>query len=164
MADRSPAADRPHGLLARRLLARGLLAFWGCWLLVVTASNVSNALAASGAVGRPAFASSNFELVESTTALYHPPRAVVWLLFLGVIAWEAAAAVLYLRAAAVVGRPGPAPPEAIAAAVAAGMGVFAAFMLADELCIAYALQATHMRALAAQGISFLVVRAALADG
>jgi hypothetical protein len=42
------------------------------------------------------------------------------------------------------------------------MGLFAAFMLADELCIAYPLQATHMRVFIAQGVSWLVVRTTLA--
>ena len=146
-----------------RLLAASLLAFWGCWLLVVTASNTTNALAASGAIRRPAFASSNFELIESTTSVYHPPRALVWVLFAGVIAWEATASVLYLRAAAAVRAGRAIARDAATLAAVAGIGIFAAFMLADEICIAYSLQAGHMRALAAQGVSWLVVRAALHD-
>ena len=53
--------------------------------------------------------------------------------------------------------------DRVAMAALAGMGLFAAFMLADEICIAYSLQGGHMRALAAQGVSFLVVRACLRD-
>jgi hypothetical protein len=155
------AAPTPRGI--DRLgqgLATGLPLFWGSWLAVVTASNVTNALSAAGLVRRPPFASSNFELIEATTALYHPPRALLWVLFLGVITWEAMAALLYLRAARAVSRGAVDAARAMTTATAAGMGLFAAFMLADELCIAYALQGGHMRAFAAQGVSFLVVRSA----
>jgi len=167
-----PTRTIATGHWARRL-AVALLAAWGCWLAVVTCSNATNALAASGAIARPAFASSNYELIESTTATYHPSHAAVWALFLAVIAWEACAAVLYLRAALWARRSAVPTDDELAAraravdaaALAAlfGMGLFAAFMLADEICIAYSLQAGHMRALAAQGVSWLVVRAALRD-
>jgi hypothetical protein len=154
-AEVAPAPGRGVDRLGE-LLAPGLLLFWGSWLAVVTASNVTNALRAAGVLPRIGFASANFELVEATTALYSPPRAVVWLLFLGVIAWEAGAAVLYLRAARHLMR-GASAQRAVDTAAAAGMALFAAFMLADELCIAYALQASHMRAFAAQGVTWLIV-------
>jgi hypothetical protein len=145
-------------------LAPAVLLFWGCWLAVVTASNVTNALRVAQLLPGIGFASSNFELIETTVALYAPPRALVWVLFLGVIFWEALAAALYLRAFRMARRADRgAATHAMGAAALAGMALFAAFMLADELCIAYPLQATHMRTFIAQGVSWLVARAALAE-
>jgi hypothetical protein len=145
------------------LLRPGLPFFWGAWLAVVAASNVTNGLRVAGISPEIAFASSNFELIETTTAIYALPRAGVWVLFAGVIAWEAAAAVLYLRAAVALFRRRARATLLLDAATAAGMGLFAAFMLADELCIAYPLQATHMRAFVAQGVSWLMVRVVSRD-
>jgi hypothetical protein len=136
-----------------------VLFFWSFWLSVVTASNVTNALRAAHLLPTSfAFASSNFELIEAATAIYHTPRAVVWILFLGVIAWEAAAAGLFWRALARA-RAGGDDARAPALAFAAALGLFGAFMVADELLINYAIQATHMRAFVALGVSWLVTRA-----
>jgi hypothetical protein len=140
------------------LLRPALPLFWGCWLAVVTASNVTNGLRVAGVLPAIPFASSNFELIETTTAIYHLPRAGVWALLAGVIAWEAVAAALYLRAGAALARGRAEATAAVDAAACAGMGLFAAFMLADELCIAYPLQGTHMRIFIAQGVTWLMVR------
>jgi len=150
--------------MAFRPLRLIVLLFWAFWLTVVTASNVTNGLRVAGALPTSfAFASANFELVEATTAIYHAPRGVVWVLFLGVIAWEAVAAGLFWRAALAAWRersvaPGATATAPLLPAFATALGLFAAFMLADELLIAYALQATHMRAFIALGVSWLVVR------
>jgi hypothetical protein len=147
-----------------RSLRLTVLLFWALWLTVVTASNVTNALRVAGALPTSfAFASANFELIEASTAVYHAPRGVVWVLLLGVIAWEALAAGLFWRAALTAWRqrPGAADSNAwtpLAPAFATALGLFAAFMLADELLIAYPLQATHMRVFIALGVSWLVVR------
>ena len=136
-----------------------VLLFWSLWLSVVTASNVTNALRAAHVLPTGfAFASSTCELIEASTAIYHAPRAIVWLLFLGVIAWEAAAAGLFWRAL-LRARAGGDDEKAVALAFAAALGLFAAFMVADELLISYAIQATHMRAFVALGVSWLVTRA-----
>jgi hypothetical protein len=141
-----------------------VLLFWALWLTIVTASNVTNALRVAGALPTSfAFASANFELIEASTAIYQATRGVVWALFLGVIAWEAAAAGLFWRATIAVWRQRTGAGVATAAAplapaFAAALGLFAAFMLADELLIAYPLQATHMRVFIALGVSWLVVR------
>jgi hypothetical protein len=140
-----------------------ILLFWALWLTVVTASNVTNGLRVARVLPQTfAFASSNFELVETTTAIYHAPRAVVWILFLGVIAWEGLAAALFWRALAatrgVLANDPVALERVLSAAFAAAMGLFAAFMVADEALIAYPLQAGHMRAFAVLGVSWLVVR------
>jgi hypothetical protein len=145
-----------------------VLLFWALWLSIVTASNLTNALRVAGVLPASfAFASSNFELVQTSTAIYHAPRALVWMLFAGVIAWEGLAAALFFRALLLVRRSarGGGGDEAsvepgLVAAFATAMALFAAFMLADELLIAYPLQATHMRTFIALGVSWLVARAA----
>jgi hypothetical protein len=138
-----------------------VLLFWSLWLTVVTASNVTNALRVAQVLPtRFAFASSNFQLIEAATAVYGAPRAVVWLLFAGVIAWEATAAALFWRALlrARAGDDQAAGERAAAAALATALGLFAAFMVADELLINYAIQATHMRIFIGLAVSWLVMR------
>jgi hypothetical protein len=133
-----------------------LTAFWGLWLAIVAASNTANALRTLGVLPRGfPFASGNLQLIETTLAAYSPPPAVVWLLFAGVIAWQAVASALLWRVAARL-RHGDA--RGVEVAYAAAMGLFAAFMVTDELLIAYALQGTHLACFTALAVTFLVVR------
>ena len=129
----------------------GLTLFWALWLTIVTATNVANALRTAGVLPSTfAFASDNLQLIETTTSIYGVPTTVVWLLFAGVIAWEATAAILLWRAAARLGRGDAA---ALDLAYGAAMGVFAAFMVADELLLAYQMQGGHTRLFVALGVS-----------
>jgi hypothetical protein len=137
-------------------LKRGLLFFWAAWLTLVFASNFCDGLKVCGWLpGSWAFASGNYDFLVQTTARYGPPAWVNGLLFVGVIAWEAAAALLFWHAGLRFrGRDGRA---ATRLAFTAGLGLWAAFMLADEICIAYPVEATHLRLLIGQLASLLVI-------
>ena len=137
-------------------LRAALTLFWALWLSVVTLTNVTNGLRTAGVLPTTfAFASDNLQLIETTTSVYEVPRAATWLLFAAVIVWEATAAALLYRAAARLRRGDGAGVEA---AYAAALGLFAAFMLADELLLAYPLQGGHARFFIALGVSLLLVR------
>jgi hypothetical protein len=139
-----------------RTLHWALMLFWALWLTVATVTNATNALKAAGALPKDfAFAAKNLELVETTVSIFGVPEAVSWLLFLGVIAWGTAASFLLFRAAARARR---GDDGGITLAFAAAMGFFAAFMLADELFLAYVVQATNTRTFAALGVTYLIVR------
>src|ERR1051325_8943976 len=75
------------------------------------------------------FVSGNWELMLKVTAVHGTPVAVVGVLFLGALVWEALAAVLFWRACLARGRGG-------IAAFTVGLALWAAFTLADELFIA----------------------------
>lgn len=140
------------GPRAAARLKGGLLLFWGVWLGVVFATNVCDGLKALGLLPEGwAFASGNYRLVEQTTARYGTPGWLNALLFVGVICWEGAAALLFCLAG-LLGR-----RELRLAAFAAGLGLWAAFLLADEVLVAYALEGTHLRLFTAQLATLLAV-------
>jgi hypothetical protein len=139
------------------LLKRLLLLVWAAWLTVVFLSNLADAGKALGLLGGPwAFASGNWKLIQETTARYGTPAAVNASLFAGVILWEAAAAVLFWRAAwGFRGR--SSARQAVYLAFTASLLLWGAFLVADEVFIAYPLEGTHLRLFVAQLVTLLAV-------
>jgi hypothetical protein len=145
-------ADAPGMPTRRHLIRSGILLFWATWFTVVTLTNVLDGLKALGFL--PAgwtLASGNYGLMLKVAAVHSTPTPVVALLFLGVIVWEALATVLFWRAWA--GR-----AEAIHTAFTVGLALWAAFVLADEIFIAYPLEAVHLRLFGLQLVSLLALR------
>jgi hypothetical protein len=133
-----------------RLFAEGLTLFWALWFGIVFLTNTFGALRAAGRL-RPGwkFASKNFESVAKAVSLYSAPPWVARALFAGVIAWQLAAAALYAAAfAAYLG--GHASLVLADLAFGAGIGLFAAFMLADEITLKFAYEQSHELLLVAQ--------------
>ncbi|HWV84237.1 MAG TPA: hypothetical protein VNZ62_02225 [Capillimicrobium sp.] len=128
-----------------------LLGAWATYLSLVCLTNTADALRALDVLGDGfAFASGNWELVRETTGVYDTPTAIDAILFGGVIGWEASAAVLFWLALA--GR----VPVMLAATVA--LGLWAAFIVADEVFLAYPIEGTHWRLLIALVVSVLALR------
>jgi hypothetical protein len=135
-------------------LKRALLFFWAAWLTVVTLTNALDGMKALGLLAEAwPFASGNYRFLAKTTARYGSPGWLNGVLFAGVVAWEAVAAALFWRAAWRLRR----GRGAARVAFAAGLGLWAAFLLADEVLIAYPVEATHLRLLTAQLVTLLVV-------
>lgn len=136
-------------------LKRALLLFWAVWLTVVFATNFCDALKALKILDADwPFASGNFKFVSDTTARYAFPTAVNGILFAGVLLWEGLAAGLFWLAVLRFGR-GAAP--FLYPAFAAGLMLWAAFAVTDEVMIAYAVEGTHLRLFSAQLLTLLVV-------
>lgn len=138
-------------------LKRGLLFFWALWLTVVFLTNLFDALKQVGVLGEGwSLASGNYGFMQATTAVHALPSGLVTLLFVAVVVWEALAAGLFWRA--FVGyRAGRAALPAVNSAFALSLALWAAFMLADELFMAYDVEATHMRIFAAQLVTLLAL-------
>ena len=139
-------------LASWRTMKSGILLFWAAWFTIVLLTNVCDALKAGRAL--PAgwtFSSGNWELMLKVTAVHATPVVIVAILFLGVIAWEALAAVLFWRAWIAGGRGG-------VAAFTVGLALWAAFALADELFLAHSLEAMHVRLFGVQLLSVLALR------
>ena len=142
----------PQQIATWRTLKSGVLLFWALWFTIVALTNVFDALKAGRVLpGGFTFASGNWELMLKVTAVHATPVALVGILFLGVVAWETLAAVLFWRAWALGGRGG-------VAAFTVGLALWAAFVLADEIFIAYTLEAGHLRLLGLQLLSVLALR------
>jgi len=146
--------------LNSRLLKRALLLFWAAWMTIVTATNLCDALKELGWLGPSwVFASGNFAFMASTTARYGTPGWVNAILFLGVILWEGLAAALFW--AAWWDSRQPAASRYVYPAFVVGLMLWAAFLLADEVLIIYAVavsaQATHLRLFIGQLVTLLAV-------
>lgn len=152
-------------MTAEQLIRRGLLCFWAAYFTIVLASNATDGLKAMAVVPDTLrFVSGNYALVERVTRIYGVPAAGVALLYIGVLLWQAVAAGLFWRACAAWRRGGMPDAGMVNAAFATGLGLWAAFILVDELFIAYeiaGLEATHVALLSAQLLSFLVYNAKL---
>lgn len=126
-------------------IQRSILLFWAIWFGVVTSTNVCDALVAMGLLPPDwPYASGNFGLIAQVTSRYSPPSFLLGALFAGVIAWEGLACGLFLRAwsawrvAADRGR------AAARLAYALAIALWAAFLIVDELFIAYDVSGTHL--------------------
>lgn len=141
-----------------RTLKRGTVLFWALWLTVVTITNVFDLLKAIGVLPPEwSFASGNYGFVAETVAVNNVGGPLVTLLFIGVIIWEALAALLLWRAFLAYNTT-PAGLQAVYTAFAVSLALWAAFMLADELFFAYDVEATHMRIFTAQLVTLLAIR------
>jgi hypothetical protein len=123
---------------------RAVLLFWALWLSAVTATNVLDGLRAAGALPAGfAFASGNWGWINQTMDPLGVPRGLQAVLFLGAVAWEALAALLFWRACrAFRGRPLAEEPEAVAAC-GVNLALWAAFQVLDEVFLAYQPEAVH---------------------
>jgi hypothetical protein len=140
------------------LLKRALLLFWAVWLTVVLTTNVLDACKAVGLLPEGwTFASGNYRFVAETTARYGTPAWVNGLLFAGVLVWEALAAALFWLAGLRFRGRGKDGVRPVYAAFTVGLALWAAFMVADEVFIAYAVEATHVRLFTAQLATLLAV-------
>lgn len=139
-------------LLALRL---GLLSFWALWLTLVFLTNACEGLKLLGRLPEGwKFVSRNYEEIREAVSVYSLPGWLPGLLFAGVIAWQAVAAALMWRAAFTYAHYGIA---ATLTSFAASLGLFAAFMLADEAFKAYNHQSSHLLILIAQLVTLLAL-------
>jgi len=140
------------------LLKRTLLLFWAVWLTLVFTTNLLDGCKALGLLGPSwAFASGNYRLLAQTTARYGTPAWLNGLLFLGVICWEGVAALLFWLAGVRFRGRGTGGRGVLHAAFTAGLTLWAAFLVADEVFIAYPVEGTHLRLFTAQLATLLAV-------
>jgi hypothetical protein len=125
-------------------LKLALVAFWSLWFAVVFFTNLCSAARALGWLPETwRLSSRNYEAVVKATSVYRPPAWLPAALFAGVMLWQLAATILLVRAWAVSAR-GPALDfGAVDTAFTAAIGLWAAFMIADELTLHYEFERTH---------------------
>jgi hypothetical protein len=144
--------------MSRLAIKRGLLLFWAIWLSVVLLTNVADALKGAHIISATfPMVSGNFPLIGATIGNFGLGEPVAWILFVGVIVWEAIAAFLLWRA--VSQYRGQALPGTSSADTALGvsLGLWAAFLISDEIFIAYPLESSHIHLLTAQLATLLVL-------
>lgn len=144
--------------LSLLVLKRGLLLFWAGYFAIVCVTNVLDALKALRVLPADwAFASYNWDFMLTTTAIYGTPHWLAAILYAGVIAWELLAALAFARALAARPAAGGIDPRAVTTAFVIGLALMAAFVLVDEIFIAYEVESTHLRLFIAQAVSLLTI-------
>jgi hypothetical protein len=140
------------------LLKRGLLGFWALWFTLVTLTNLVDALNSWGVFDpKWRWASGNWRLLEDTTARFMLPIWTNQFLYLGVISWQALAAFLFWYAMLALRRQGPPPVRVVAPAFTVSLLLWAAFMIADEFFLAYAVEGKHLMIFTAQLATLLTI-------
>jgi hypothetical protein len=139
-------------------MKRLLLFIWAAWLSIVSCTNAFDGVKALGLLPESwSFASGNYGFMAETTRRFAAP---VWLnavLFAGVVCWEALAAVLFWRALWCHRTGGATTRHCTRTAFTVSLALWGAFLLADEIFIAYSVEGAHLRIFAAQLITLLVV-------
>jgi hypothetical protein len=139
------------------LFKRLVLLFWAVWLSVVFLSNLADAGKGLGLLDEFwVFASGNWRILQETTARYGTHAAVNAVLFAGVIVWEGIAAVLFWRAGLSF-RGRIAARNAVYIAFTTSLLLWSAFLVADEVFIAYPLEGVHLRLFVAHLVTLLAV-------
>jgi hypothetical protein len=138
---------------------RMILIFWAAWLSVVATTNVLNGLQVMGEVPSSfKFVSGNWQWINQVMDPLGVPRGLQASLFVGAIAWEALAAILFWRAAvAYRGRP-LVQEQAAVTACGVNLALWAAFQVLDEVFIAYQPQSVHRVIFISQLASLLALQ------
>lgn len=139
-------------------LKLALLFFWAAWFSIVTFTNITSALKASGVLGPSwRFASKNYPMVVKAVSIYDAPPWLPRLLFMGVVAWQGLAAILFWYALFSSAGLGFVNVDAVNLACGTGILLWCAFMIADEITIKYAMEQPHELLLVAQLGTLLVM-------
>ena len=144
--------------MSLRAIKQGLLLFWAAWTGIIVATNGAEALKALHLL--PALwapASGNYLMMITVGSVYGTSRWIMSTLFAGVILWQVAGAATFGRAVLST-RGNIAGNQVVGLAFAVNLSLWAAFMIADEVFLAYGLEDTHRGIFAAQLLTLLAIR------
>jgi hypothetical protein len=140
------------------LLKIGLLSFWGLWFVMVFSTNLFEGLKVLHRLSWTwKFASHNFQPVVLATAEYHAPAWLPKALFSGVLLWQLTTVLLFGWAIVASIENASLNWALVDAAFAAGLGLWGAFMLADEFFKEYDTEHTHVQLFTAQLVTVVAL-------
>ncbi len=132
-------------------LKLGLLVMWTAWFSLVVFTNAFDALKMLGVLPqRWRFASQNFQQLRDAVAVYSAPSWLAGVLYAGVIAWQLVIAAFMWRALLASAAAGQLALAAIDAAFFLALGLWAAFLLAEEIFKQYQTESKHILLFMAQ--------------
>jgi hypothetical protein len=141
------------------LLKRAILCFWALWFTLAVITNLMDGLKALEILSDTwPLASGNYALIIEVMQAYTPAPWLTAGLFLGAIAWESLAAFLFWQAFRKFRGIDQGNQDIVYIAFTASLGLWAAFILIDEIFIAYAIENTHRQLLILQLLSLLALR------
>lgn len=117
-------------------LKQGIVLMWAVWMSLVVLLNVLDALKMSGRLPQTwKFASGNFWYIGEVTKIYGTPAWINWVFFVIVIVWESfGAAMLWVALAGFDGS----SYAMLNAAWIVNLALWAAFIVMDEIFLAWA--------------------------
>ncbi len=135
----------------------GLLVFWGVWYLIAFSTNLCECFERLRILPKAwPFASGNFRSVTQAVKMYSASQSLPWLLFAGVLSSQLLVVLLF-GWAIISSAAGALNSQAVNAAFIAGIGLWAAFMLADEIFKQYDAEHSHVLFFIAQLVTFISV-------
>lgn len=153
---------QPHSSISGKNISSILLLFWALYLSLVLLSNTVDALKALGVLPPDAvFVSGNFGLIEKVVSIYQSPGWLAGFLYAGVLVWQTVGSVLLWKAYVATVRNTPNQQAVAYRALTTLIGLWAAFIIADEFFLAYempGLSATHFNLLIASIATALTFR------
>ena len=123
----------------------GLLSFWWLWFVLVFATNLCEGLKVLHRVPWAwKFASHNFQPIVLALAEYAAPQWLPKVFFAGILFWQLLTVLLFGGATVWSFEQRSLSWGFVDAAFAAGLSLWAAFMLADEFCKQYDPEKGHV--------------------
>ena len=134
-----------HDLTTFFSLKLGLLAFWNLWYVIAVTTNLCEGFEELRIFPNTwRFASGNLRAITEATSKYSPSCRLPQLLFFGVLCWQLAAVFLFAAAIVASVMAGSLHSEAVNAAFFVALGLWSAFMLADEILKQYDVEHSHV--------------------
>lgn len=141
------------------IIKQGLLLFWALWFSIAATTNIFDGLKVLGLLAHSwAFASGNYSFIVEITHVYNAPGWLTAFFFMLIIIWECAAAFLLWQAFRKFTGTNNKSLALIYNAFTVSMALWACFIIADEIFIAYKVENTHRQLLALQLLSLLALR------
>jgi hypothetical protein len=139
-----------------------MLLFWSVWFSMIFSSNLADGLRALGLLPVEwRFTSGNFGLILESIRIYSLGEVWGVVLFAGVVIVQLGTALLFWRASLARDSLTGADSPRVVHAFSAGVGLFALFLVVDELFVVYeripGLATTHLLVLCGLLLSFLVL-------
>ncbi|KTD61088.1 hypothetical protein [Legionella spiritensis] len=134
----------------------GFLLFFACWFAIACLTNLVDLANAIHLTNEWAFHSGNLAALAKVLAIYHTPTWFLYALFCSDIIVQGTSAVLFAVASWQFGI-NRYPWPWINTAFGISMALWATFLVMEEIFIAYAFEATHIRLLILEMAALLVV-------
>lgn len=134
----------------------GIILFWAMWFSLAALSNIIDLFNQLGWIAANwQFISHNFALIQGVVSIYGLPIFIVFVMFIAVIIWECLISVMFWMAAKQFYR--SASMHYTNLAFTLGIFLWAAFLVMEEIFIAYSFEQMHLRLLVAQLICLMAM-------
>ena len=123
---------------------KSILVFWLAWFAIALWTDVVGGLAHMGLLNAAWAPDVNYPNLVNVLKMYSVPSWLPTICFIGIVAWLLLITVAFMRACLMLGQEPHAWIDAGRDAFILSLGLWLAFLLADQIVMQYALEANHM--------------------